>query len=156
LFQRRLSVELELKKAFRSGDLEIILYPGSIIDFSEFERWPKFTLSFSLSLVVPPVRYRFGPRRSPAYVRRAALQEWLERFPDAYAILGELSPNEKCRLWLRKLAKGPKSRNKDDYRIEAIERFEGLTARAFDLLWANDETVPSQWKKPGRKRIENP
>ena len=55
-----------------------------------------------------------------------------------------------CQRWLRECAAtGAARRPKAAWRAEALQRFPGLSKRAFDRLWAR--TVPPEWKEAGRR-----
>jgi len=148
-FTRRTIVEKELRNAFRDRDLDLWFYPNEHLSYSELESRPHFGLSFALSIVVFPMRQNYQSRRCAALVSKANVHNWLDRFSGNEAQPGELSPAEKCRVWLRKSAKGKKQMEKAGYRSEALTKFPGLSARAFDRVWADDDTVPTAWKKSG-------
>ena len=150
-FKRRQAVEAELRNAFRTSELTIVLYSGRHVAFENWETEPHFVVSFALSIVVLPPRARGGrgPRRSAGFVRKVELHSWLKRFSENEAMAGELSAEAQCRAWLRELAKKKKEKGKADYRDQALQLFSGLSGRKFDSLWAEDSIIPISWKKPG-------
>lgn len=64
-----------------------------------------------------------------------------------------MSAGEACAAWLRsEVAAGPQSQPKDWYRKQAQARWEGLSWRAFDLVWGEATRGAQGWGRPGRRK----
>lgn len=72
------------------------------------------------------------------------------------ADVASVSAEDACRVWLgAEVAAGPPRRTKTDYRRDALDRWRGLSRRAFDGLWAEVTREASGWGKAGRPKKNN-
>lgn len=86
-------------------------------------------------------------------------QELMLIFPSATAgdllgKVGTIKAEKECVRWLEeKMRNGPPEAAKPVYRIDALQRFPGLSQRSFDAAWKNaiNLTGNTEWSKAGRK-----
>lgn len=147
-YQRRCRVECELKGAFARGELPLLVAPHTLADWRSWSAYKGFRLYFGLSMARLPAEAS-SQRRGPAFVERAALDNWLERFGVPDIGPADLTPEAQLRKWLVEQTNqyAPKEKKKDQYLAEAQATIDGVTKRMFEHVWTN--TVPQSWKKAG-------
>lgn len=150
VFARRVSVEKELARAFMSGDLKIVVGAHRVVPWKDWCQRSDFRVYYALSMVRIP-RGESSQRRGPAFIMRIEFDQWSERFVTEPDTPGDLTPEAKCKEWLRAEVRRATGKVKiaEEYQAEAQAMFEGLSERAFKRIWA--QTVPDDWRKGGRK-----
>ncbi|WP_368344806.1 hypothetical protein [Pelagovum sp. HNIBRBA483] len=149
-YARRCKVEADLKAAFHDEELTLILGGNEVAQWKSWERSRDFRVYFSLSMTIPPREYSGTRRREPAFLKKDEFFEWLERYePSSEEETANLTPEKRCEIWLNECVKTMKAkeRSKDEFRFEAMDKFNGLSRRAFERIWAS--TVPPSWKASG-------
>ena len=150
-FQRRCTVENTLREAFQGGDLTLLHGPSTVVEWDRWANSTDFRVYYGLSMIRAPKHPYFATRRAPGLVKRVQFDEWIKRFGVDPEDEGNLTPGAQCINWLRnEVAKGPKQKTKDAYRIVAMAEIFGLTNREFDRCWANE--TPPNWKASGPLR----
>jgi len=150
-FSRRVSIEKELAQAFISGDLKIVVGAHRVVPWKDWCQRSDFRVYYALSMVRIP-RGESAQRRGPAFIIRKEFDQWSERFVAETDAPVDLTPEAKCKEWLRAEVRGATGKAKvvAEYQEEAQAMFQGLSERAFLRIWA--ETVPDNWRKPGSRQ----
>jgi hypothetical protein len=150
-FQRRCSVENTLREAFQAGELTLLHGPSTVVEWDKWANSTDFRVYYGLSMIRAPKNPHFATRRAPGLIKRTEFDQWIKQFGVDPEGEGSLTPSAQCINWLRsEIAKGPKQKTKDAYRIVAMAEIFGLTRREFDRCWANE--TPSDWKASGPLR----
>jgi hypothetical protein len=150
-YSRRRQVERELSGAFDRGELQLQVGISEIVQWRSWSRLPDFKVYFNLSIVRLPLAHTGQRRRAPAFVARATLEQWLDRFETNATAEATLTPHARAQVWLKDKMRQhePKQYPKSEYRALAMSDISGLTARTFDTAW--DQTVPESWRRSGRR-----
>lgn len=148
-YSRREKVERELSQALIRNDLQIIVGTHMVIPWTEWCQRPDFRVYYGLSMVRIP-KGESTLRRGPGLIDRTAFDLWSERFATDNTASGDLTAEAKLAEWLKAevRANPQKSKTVEEYRQEALNSFGGLSARAFNRVWA--ATVPDSWRQGGR------
>lgn len=148
-FFRRVRVEQELSQALIRNDLRIIVGTHMVVPWKEWCQRSDFRVWYGLSMVRIP-KSESAMRRGPGFVERTAFDLWSERFIMIDKIPGDFTPEAKLAEWLKAevRANPEKTKTVEEYRKEALKSFSGLSARAFNRVWAT--TVPDSWRQGGR------
>ncbi|MBI1418199.1 MAG: hypothetical protein GC146_13345 [Limimaricola sp.] len=149
-YTRRRRVEDELKAAFARADLALMVAPHRVVEWRAWSAFPDFRIYFGLSMVRVPSAVSSN-RRGPAFIEKAALDSWLERFEWAGSGQGQLTVQERLRIWLEGKFRsiGSEEHAKQWFMNEASRVFPGLTVRTFNAVWA--QVAPAAFRAPGRR-----
>ncbi|GAA6178591.1 hypothetical protein NBRC116594_00290 [Shimia sp. NS0008-38b] len=151
-FDRRSTVEQELREAFARSDL--LLYHGynAIAQWNTYCETGQFEIRFDLSQVTVPEQYTNTPVQ-PAFVDRTAFKAWLRgRYKDTLSDPERLTDEARLAHWLKdQFAKDGQHRlGKDNFRTMASRELGITGVRLFDRVWGNE--APDSRKSSGRKR----
>lgn len=153
-YSRRRKVENELRAAFEKDELKLHLGHSELANVRSWSGHADFRIYFGFSMVRIPFRLNDRQRRSPAFVKKAEFDSWLDRFGPAYNSEAKLTPEARLKAWLQEMVNKnkPKERTKDDYLAQAQAEIPNLSARSFTRVWA--VTVPEIWKEKGRPKLD--
>lgn len=150
-FKRRRTVEDTLREAFQAGDLTLLHGPSTVVEWDKWANSTDFRVYYGLSMIRAPKHPHFATRRAPGLIKRTEFDYWIKRFGLDPKGEESLTPSAQCINWLRnEVAKGPKQKAKDAYRLAAMAEISGLSRREFNRCWANE--TPSNWKASGPLR----
>ncbi|MBB3065350.1 hypothetical protein [Limibacillus halophilus] len=149
-YERRAVAEGLIKGALDKGELTAIYGPNQPFAWQDWKNQPWFRLDIALSLAtVSPELSNL--RRAPVFLPRATFQTWLDGIePKTLERLEEMTPEMRCRAYLKEEVSKGKTKSRDDYQEEALSLIEGLSIRLFRQLWT--EIVPDSWKQGGRRK----
>jgi hypothetical protein len=151
-FDRRSTVEMELREAFARGDL--LLYHGhnTITQWDTYCETGQFEIRFDLSQITVPERYTNTPLQ-PAFVDCSAFEAWLRgRYKDNLADPERLTDEARLAHWLKdQFSKDGQHRlGKENFRTMASSDLGITGVRLFDRVWSKE--APDSRKSSGRKR----
>lgn len=148
---RKQQTELLLLQALTDEKLFAYEPGGMRIEWRSWSLYPGFKCSLDLSLIRVPAHCS-GQRRMSVLLHKEDFDKWLQTvLPVSESALAQTSPEDRCRAWLVEIAlpSAPPAR-KAEMCSEAMQRFPGLSERAFNRLW--DAIAPEHWKKSGRRK----
>ena len=151
-YDRRVSVERRLVRAFTKGELDLIQGTGTIVEWEKWAKHAAFRVSFGKSLIYAP-SHLCNNRRDTGFVARESFDNWLSNvFENEVKVAKREGADRfvKMQEWfINWIAENPEEPGKELSRQQFNKAFKPKGKTTFDNLWA--ALAPPSWKGKGRR-----